>query len=360
MNHRPFRVSIVTPVHCGGPNFRRCLASLGQFAHQASEIIIVIDGPCADDTAQTAELFRAQDARVKVIQLPRNGGPARARNIGAQAASSELLFFVDADVTLQADTLDQVARAFAAQPDLSALIGSYDDAPGAPNFLSQYKNLLHHYTHQMARSEASTFWGACGVIRRSVFFAVGGFDEACKGSVEDIELGYRLRWAGYPIRLDKQVQVKHLKRWTPISLIKADFCYRALPWTALIWRHRTMVNDLNLDTSSRLSVVLVYVLMAALLLSPWLVWALVAATLAGLGLVVLNWPTYQFLRRQRGVRFMLQSLPWHWLYYAYSGLAFVLGSLKHWTRRQPPAASRSAQPLFSPPALQLAATAKKR
>jgi GT2 family glycosyltransferase len=358
MNHRPFKLSIVTPVYCGGSNFRRCLDSLAQFATHASEIIIVLDGPSPDDTAQTAEAFRAADRRVKVIPLPRNGGPAKARNVGALAATGDVLFFVDADVTLQADTLDQVFAAFEAQPDRVALIGSYDDQPGAPNFLSQYKNLLHHYTHQMARSEASTFWGACGVIRRSVFFAVGGFDEACKGSAEDIELGYRLREAGYSIRLCKQLQVKHLKRWTPLSLIKADFCYRALPWTEIIWRHRHMVNDLNLDTHSRLSVVLVYVLMAALALSPWMGLAAVAAGLASWGLIALNLPTYQFLQRQRGVGFMLQSIPWHWLYYAYSGLAFGLGTVRHWSRRQP--ASRLSGPLFSAPTLEFVATAKKR
>jgi GT2 family glycosyltransferase len=357
MNHRPFKLSIVVPVYHGGLNFRWCLNSLSQFASHASEIIIVIDGPSSDGTAQTAEAFWAADARVKVIPLPHNGGPAKARNVGALAASGDVLFFVDADVTLQADTLNQIFAAFQAQPDLVALIGSYDDQPGASNFLSQYKNLLHHYTHQMARSEASTFWGACGVIRRSVFFAVGGFDEAYKGAAEDIELGYRLREAGYSIRLCKQLQVKHLKRWTPVSLIKADFCYRALPWTEIIWRYRSLVNDLNLDTTSRLSVVLVYVWMASLVLSPWGGWTVVG--LASVGLLVLNLPTYQFLQRQRGLGFMLQSIPWHWLYYAYSGLAFGLGTLKHWSRRQP-VASRLSRPLFSAPALEFVATAKKR
>ncbi len=44
------------------------------------------------------------------------------------------------------DALQQVASAFAVEPDLAALFGSYDDEPAAANFLSQYKNLLHHYT----------------------------------------------------------------------------------------------------------------------------------------------------------------------------------------------------------------------
>jgi hypothetical protein len=60
-------------------------------------------------------------------------------------------------------------EAFQNDHDLAAVIGSYDDEPFEPNFLSQYKNLLHHYVHQTANRDASTFWGACGAIRRESF-----------------------------------------------------------------------------------------------------------------------------------------------------------------------------------------------
>ena len=120
-------------------------------------------------------------------------------------------------------------------PGLAAAIGSYDDAPGETNFLSQYKNLLHHYVHQTGNPEASTFWGACGAIRREVFLTMGGFNEEySRPCIEDIELGYRLKRAGFTIRLEKELQIKHLKRWDIVSLVKTDFFSRALPWTALI------------------------------------------------------------------------------------------------------------------------------
>lgn len=68
---------------------------------------------------------------------------------------------------------------------------------------------------------------------------MGGFDESYrKPSIEDIELGYRLKQAGLKIRLCKALQVKHLKRWEVVSLLRADFFYRALPWTELILRDR--------------------------------------------------------------------------------------------------------------------------
>ncbi len=56
-------------------------------------------------------------------------------------------------------------------PALTALFGSYDDAPAAPGLVSQYRNLLHHFVHQQGvfRDEirpAHTFWTGCGMIRR--------------------------------------------------------------------------------------------------------------------------------------------------------------------------------------------------
>ncbi|NJR48755.1 MAG: glycosyltransferase [Leptolyngbyaceae cyanobacterium CSU_1_3] len=334
-------ISIVIPVYNGGEKFRKCLASLDRPSPEVE--VIVVDDHGSDHSWQLAKHFGAE-----VIRLPFNSGPAHARNAGAQIATGEILFFVDADVAIHSDTIAQIIAEFRDRPRLAALIGSYDDAPGAPNFLSQYKNLLHHYTHQTASPEASTFWGACGAIRRQIFLDIGGFDTAYRQpSIEDIELGYRLKRSGYQIRLSKAIQVKHLKRWDALSLLKADFFYRALPWTKLIHRDGKLINDLNLQTSSRVSVVAVYGLLAALIMALFgSGWGLVALNVAGiyaLALLILNAPVYQFLRHKRGLWFALQSLPWHWLYYAYSGLAFAIGTLQHHLIRLNGCSQTSAQ-----------------
>ncbi len=353
-------LSVVIPVLNGGAAFQACLRSLASYLPAAVEVVVVVDGPDARSAAAASE-FGA-----KVIQLPRNFGPAYARNVGAEAAKGELLFFLDADVALHPETIGAIDAAFAEQSDTAdgfvALIGSYDDTPGALNFLSQYKNLLHHYTHQQGRLEASTFWGACGVIRRDVFLSIGGFNPAyVDPCIEDIELGYRLRRYGYRICLCKQVQVKHLKHWTARSLLRAEVFYRAIPWTELIWRDRTLVNDLNLDANSRLSVVAVY----GLLLSLGLMWfwppmSLVAVVCA-ITLTQLNGPVYQFFHQKRGLWFALQTVGWHWLYYAYSGLAFGLGTLNYWVNRNriPPVHPRMATAAIAQPQFELAAIAPK-
>ena len=81
-------------------------------------------------------------------------------------------------------TLTRIRDRFESEPDLDALIGSYDDEPAAPGFVSQYKNLLQHYVHQHGRKEATTFWSGCGAIRRELFLAIGGFDETYTQAID--------------------------------------------------------------------------------------------------------------------------------------------------------------------------------
>ncbi|MEL6776098.1 MAG: glycosyltransferase [Cyanobacteria bacterium J06597_16] len=321
----PITISLIIPVYYGGDNFKACLASIKTSLRPPDDVIVVADGE-TDRSWQVAEDFGA-----RVIRLSESGGPARARNIGAKIAQGNILFFIDADVTLHPETLSVVEQLFLQSPTTSAVIGSYDDAPGASNFLSQYKNLFHHYTHQVSSEAATTFWGACGAIDRSIFQAIGGFDEKYTDPcIEDIELGYRLQAAGYSIRLCKHLQVKHLKHWTVRSLLKAEIFYRAIPWTKLLLSQRQIQADLNLSASNQASVVCTYLFIISVAISSWLPQGIVVAlVLSGL-LLVINASVYRFFTRKRGVWFALRVVPWHWLYFLYGGLAFAYGTVQHY------------------------------
>ncbi|WP_040695481.1 glycosyltransferase [Nodosilinea nodulosa] len=328
----PF-VSIVVPVHNGGTAFKACLHSLEKFLPSpdqvTTEVIVVADG-CTDGSDRLAEQFGAT-----VLRTEHPGGPAQARNLGARQARGEILFFIDADVTIHPATVAQMAQMFIGDQGLAAAIGSYDDAPGASNFLSQYKNLFHHYTHQTGHEEASTFWGACGAVRREIFWATGGFDERFRQpSIEDIELGYRLKQSGHRIQLCKNILVKHLKRWEPVSLLRAEFFYRALPWTTLLLQQRHMlVNDLNLKVSTRVSIGLIFTIAGAMGGSLFLYQAAYLAGALALILLLINWSVYQFFYSKRGLAFALKAIPWHWLYFGYCGLAYGLGLARYYLAR---------------------------
>jgi glycosyltransferase involved in cell wall biosynthesis len=323
-------VSVVVPVHQLTPEVRQCLASLVRTDPAAREIIVVGDGPVAG----LAEAAREYSARY--VHTRARGGPARARNLGARAATGDVVLFIDSDVVVRPDTIGRVQAAFRQEPDLTALFGSYDDAPAAPGLVSQYRNLLHHYVHQAGREDATTFWTGCGAVRREVFLRLGGFDKRLhRPFMEDIELGYRLRQAGCAIRLVKDLQVNHLKRWTLWAMVRTDLLERAAPWTMLILRHRALVNDLNVHWSGRASVVLSGLGLGALAAGFWrpILWGWSAGFFAAL--MALNAPWLAFFRRKRGAWFMCRVIPLIILYHLYSGLGFVLGSIRFLFRLAP-------------------------
>jgi glycosyltransferase involved in cell wall biosynthesis len=297
-----------------------CLASVKAAIPAPVEVIVVADGD-TDGSWRVAE-----EAGVQVIRVPTARGPAHARNLGAQQAQGDILFFIDADVTIPENIVAHIAEFFQDHPKIAAIFGSYDDEPFQANFLSQYKNLMHYYVHQTGQEDASTFWAGCGAMRRHVFQEFDGFnDNYRRPCIEDVELGYRLKKAGYRIRLVKDLQVKHLKRWTPFSLLKTDIFYRALPWTALILKEDRFINDLNLKISGRLSVVGVFLLILCLIGSCYTLWSVLPALILFAGLFGLNRDLYQFFYKKHGLWFMIKAIPWHWAYFLYSGAAFAAG-----------------------------------
>jgi GT2 family glycosyltransferase len=318
-------ISVIIPVHNGGRFLNHCLAALIASSYQPYEIIVV------DDASTDGRIELSQRKEVRVFHLAHQSGPAAARNFGAKQAHGEVLFFVDADVVVKTDTLARVATGFLNNSDISAVFGSYDDDPAEKNFISQYKNLYHHFVHQRSNSDAQTFWAACGAIRREVFSAVGGFDQAqyTKPTIEDIELGYRMRGMGYRILLDKQLQVKHLKHWGLRSLIRADIFYRAVPWSKLMLENRVITKDLNLHTRDRISAGLVGLLVVTLAVSPFKPQLLLAAPAFVALIIALNHSLYSFFLDRRGLKFTVLVFPLHLLYYLYSGVAFVLCWCRH-------------------------------
>lgn len=329
MNKQPF-ISVIIPVHNGEKFLPGCLDALLANSYRERELIVVDD--CSTD--RSVNISREKGALV--FATPRQSGPGAARNLGAQKARGEVLLFIDADVVVKPDTLERVAADFMDQPEIAAVFGSYDDEPGEKNFISQYKNLFHRFVHQQARSQAETFWAGCGAVRRDAFMSLNGFDAERypRPAIEDIELGYRLRRNGYHILLDKELQAKHLKRWNLRSMLHADIFCRAVPWSMLIFESKGMVNDLNLQTSDRVSAGL---LGLSLLLLPFSVFRpqlllLVIALLATIA--VINHKFYRFFFRRKGLAFAILVFPLHLLYYLYSSVTFVLCWFTYVLRQQ--------------------------
>jgi GT2 family glycosyltransferase len=261
-----------------------------------------------------------------VVEVADAPGPAAARNAGAARASADILVFVDADVLVHGDAFARIREAFAAQPDLAALFGSYDDEPEAPGVVSRFRNLLHHHVHQQAGGPATTFWAGLGAIRHAVFDEIGGFDAARfpRASVEDIELGVRLVGRGGRIVLDPGLRGRHLKRWTLPRMLHTDVTRRGVPWVALVLRSGTTSAALNLGVRHRLSALASVGLAAALARRRPR-----AAAGALVALLALNRGLYALVARRLGLRSVPAGVALHALHHLAGAVSLPLGLVSH-------------------------------
>ncbi len=323
------RASIIMPAYGGGPAFARALAAIAPAIDSGHEIIIV-------DDATPGGLRNALPPGARLIVRERNGGPGAARNDGVAAATHPTVIFIDADVEVRPDTIERIAEKMAGPSAPAALFGSYDDDPSERTLVSRFRNLLHHWVHQHGNHEASTFWAGCGAIKTDVFRQVNGFDiETFKQpSVEDIDLGYRLRELGLRIELDPTILVKHLKKWTLIETIRVDVFRRAIPWTRLMAAQPAMTSDLNVRGSQRISGGLASLALAFALALPWSI-ALgvsysvvaIAAGLALVGVALCNLGFLGFLASRGGAPLLTVGFLLYVLYFVYSTIAFVVAKI---------------------------------
>jgi len=272
--------------------------------------------PATDDPPTLARCAAALQAGHRppdtliVQRTPAGAGPAAARNAGTSGLDADVVVFVDSDVEVHADALARIERRFAEDPALAALFGAYDDAPAAPDLTSRFRNLLHHHVHVSAPGEAETFWAGIGAVRRDAFEATGGFDAERfpEPSVEDIELGMRLRDRGAKLRLDPAIRGRHLKAWTPLGMVRTDLWRRGVPWVRLLLRgdRRRRSGALNLGPRHRASAAATLaIVLATLARRPRLASASLFAVLA------LNRDLYALLARRGGPRLLVGGIGLH-------------------------------------------------
>lgn len=332
------RLSVIMPAHQAAHLLLDTLAALcASTLPRSAWELIVVDDASRDDTAEVAR--RWADRVIKLPAPPR--GPGGARNEGANVAAGDWLMFVDSDVRLHPDALARVTDVIDADPALVAVFGSYDAHPEARGLVTEYRNLLHRYTHLVGAGDAETFWAGCGAVRRDAFRRVGGFDTARfpRPQIEDIDLGYRLRDRGGRILLDPSIQGTHLKRWTLTSMWRTDLFDRGIPWMGLLLeRRQRKAAALNTGRAEQIKVILAASGFAMLVAAAPLGSIAMAAAgmIALLALVLSNLAVYRWFGAQRGWSFALGVIPLHLGYYFGNALAAAIGAARHLLRLPPP------------------------
>jgi GT2 family glycosyltransferase len=199
------RVSVVVCTFNGARTLRATLQGIERLDYPDLEVIVVDDGS-TDDTAAVAGEFD-----VRLIRTP-NAGLGAARNVGAAAATGEILAYLDDDawpdphwVHYLADTLDRNGSAAVGgpnipPPDANAVAESVAHSPGGP---------IHVLTSD---TEAEHIPGCNFSIRKDVLEELGGFDPQFRAAGDDVDLCWRLQEAGHRISFNPAAMVWHHRR----------------------------------------------------------------------------------------------------------------------------------------------------
>ena len=204
--------AVVVPAYNGERWLDACLDSLAAQSLRPSEVVVVDNGS-ADGSAALAEA--RQD--VRVLRLGRNLGFAAAANRGIEAVAAEAVALVNTDVVLAPDWLERVSAALRTAPDVGAVACKMVDLED-PGVLYDAGDVLRRdgVCEQRGRferddgrfDEPGEVFAACAgaaLYRRGAVLDVGGFDERLFLYLEDVDLGLRLRLAGWRCRYEPVV-----------------------------------------------------------------------------------------------------------------------------------------------------------
>jgi glycosyltransferase involved in cell wall biosynthesis len=181
--------------------------------------VLVVD-QSEDD--RTGEIVRAQaqtHPRLRYLHTP-IAGLSRAYNIGVRETTGEVLAFTDDDCVAPPDWVQNVASAFAAEPDADLLYGQVCLPPEMAAKLADESGTVPtldiEHPQRISRVEGFRLYGmgANFAARRRLFQRIGGFDEIMGGggalkSSQDFDFQYRAYVAGATLLLRPEVKVDH-------------------------------------------------------------------------------------------------------------------------------------------------------
>ena len=212
------RISVVVCTHNGAPTIGTCCEELLKLDYPDYEVIVVDDGS-ADNTAS---IVRSHE--VKLIQTE-NHGLSSARNTGANAATGEIVAYIDDDAWPDPHWLRYLATAFAsgdyagvggpniAPPDEGGVADAVANAPGGP-------------IHVLLTDDIAEHIPGCNMsFRKSALQAVGGFDPTFRVAGDDVDLCWRIQARGWTLGFTPAAVVWHRRRSSTRAYLRQQWGY---------------------------------------------------------------------------------------------------------------------------------------
>lgn len=214
----PLSLSVVIPSHNRTDLLRPCLASVQQHAPAGTEVLVVDDASAGVTVSRVAAEF----PDVGVLRLPARRGFCAAANAGVRAARHAVVELLNDDTEVTAGWAESalarfVDRSVAAvaplvlcgPPGGSPRVDSAGDRYFAGGVAGKRGHRQPLGPEHLTPGPVFGASGSCAFYRREDFLAVGGFPESFGAYFEDVDLSFRLHWAGRRVFYEPAARVWH-------------------------------------------------------------------------------------------------------------------------------------------------------
>lgn len=228
--------------------------------------VLLIDNASSDDSLDSVKGFQL----VSVRQMFANLGFAAGNNRALAECASEFVALLNPDAFPEPDWLENLLSAAVAHPEAAAfgsrqlrhsrheVLDGIGDCYHMSGLVWRERHGVRQQAEDLASHEIFSPCAAAALYRRQVLADLGGFDEDYFCYVEDVDLGFRLRLAGYTARYVPDAVVRHVGSASTGGQ-HSDFAlyhgHRNLVWTfvknmpgVLFWLFLPMHVALNLAT----------------------------------------------------------------------------------------------------------------
>ncbi|MEX0775876.1 MAG: glycosyltransferase [Phycisphaeraceae bacterium] len=205
-NHRDWpRISVIVCSYNGARTIGDCCQGILSLKYPNIEVIVVDDGS-RDSVGPIAHSYG-----FKVIRQL-NAGLSSARNTGMEAATGEILVYLDDDARPDPDWLHYLAHTFMTTHHVA--VGGPNLPPVGDGMIADcVANAPGGPLHVLITDQVAEHIPGCNfAVRREALMAVGGFDPQFRIAGDDVDLCWRLQEQGWTIGFSPGAMVWHHRR----------------------------------------------------------------------------------------------------------------------------------------------------
>ncbi|MBD1556209.1 glycosyltransferase [Vibrio sp. S9_S30] len=186
------KLSVIIPSYQSQDNLGRNLSALAKQMDKVDAEVLVVDCSPGNEVDQIC----AQYPFVRLLKEEQRFNPGGGRNIGSQSAKGDYLVFADADVVLDEQALQNIAKH--ATEGAKIFGGALDlDKKGHVTLTSYIEHYYFNHESQSSRTPTrrANLSSALMIIEKALFDDVGGFSDIPR--MQDTELTERLARMGH-------------------------------------------------------------------------------------------------------------------------------------------------------------------